>query len=679
MANEIQWRHSVTGAYLNFTVRNTSGQYWYSTGPAFETCNLAHWLTYNIGLAESPSGSYLYFGTFPSGVSAGWYWVDIFSSIASYGQINDGVLAQLFGYWTGSVFKYWAADVIQIAGTPQTARDIGASVLLSVGMGTGQVNLSSGKVPATLSATDVSGNVAADLQTIKTQTVTCSAGVTVSPYVGNATHAIVVDASGNAAANLVNIAGSAVATGTAQLGVNLVNIAGSAVSTTTAQLGVNVVKYNNQTATTDAGNLPKVDLERIAGAALNTATAQIGVNVVNWAGAATSTDGIYPNVNAAHISSVSPGVITDAQGGISYLITYPVGGGGLAALVVSGATSDSAVNGTYYENMDYGPSSSATLFSNAGKSWFLWGDGVYYYITSTFNVIGGHYWSGASQQWTPVGLTLAPQNGATGTVTVSQMLSSADLQTIKGQSVTCGAGVTVGPYVGNATHAITVDGSGNVTFNNTTIATATNLTNLPSIPNNWLTAAGIASAALNGKGDWITAGTGSGQLSVSGGVAQADVAKISGTSQTAGFDLTQMFLMLMNMNGILTPAYKLIQQGNADRATGMASILGITTYKDTSGTITTDGPPILKFLCPNSYVLWFASNGDGTGYWIISQAGDVGTAIENLSSGCWYYEAVSTNLPAYNNYSPAGIYTWNGAGAHANIVVVPAGTAALQI
>lgn len=38
-----------------------------------------------------------------------------------------------------------------------------------------------------------------------------------------------------------------------------------------------------------------------------------------------------------------------------------------------------------------------------------------------------------------------------------------------------------------------------------TITTTTNLTNLPSIPNNWLTAAGIAASALNGKGDWLLA------------------------------------------------------------------------------------------------------------------------------------------------------------------------------
>lgn len=53
------------------------------------------------------------------------------------------------------------------------------------GTGTGQINPSGGKVPATLASTDVTGNVAADLQTIKTQTVTCSGGVTVSPFVGS--------------------------------------------------------------------------------------------------------------------------------------------------------------------------------------------------------------------------------------------------------------------------------------------------------------------------------------------------------------------------------------------------------------------------------------------------------------------------------------------------------------
>ncbi len=41
-----------------------------------------------------------------------------------------------------------------------------------------------------------SGDVKVDVETVKTQTVTCAAGVTVGAYVGNATAAISVDASG---------------------------------------------------------------------------------------------------------------------------------------------------------------------------------------------------------------------------------------------------------------------------------------------------------------------------------------------------------------------------------------------------------------------------------------------------------------------------------------------------
>jgi hypothetical protein len=54
--------------------------------------------------------------------------------------------------------------------------------------------------------------------------------------------------------------------------------------------------------------------------------------------------------------------------------------------------------------------------------------------------------------------------------------------------------------------AITTSGGSVSTV--TTTTTATNLTNLPTIPANWLTAAGIAAAALNGKGDWNIGKTG---------------------------------------------------------------------------------------------------------------------------------------------------------------------------
>lgn len=57
---------------------------------------------------------------------------------------------------------------------------------LQVGTGTGQLNSSGGKVPATLAAADISGNVASDVQTIKAQAVTCAAAVTVLASVGTA-------------------------------------------------------------------------------------------------------------------------------------------------------------------------------------------------------------------------------------------------------------------------------------------------------------------------------------------------------------------------------------------------------------------------------------------------------------------------------------------------------------
>jgi hypothetical protein len=52
------------------------------------------------------------------------------------------------------------------------------------------------------------------------------------------------------------------------------------------------------------------------------------------------------------------------------------------------------------------------------------------------------------------------------------------------------------PVIGTGSNNFKSDSSANVTFANTSIATVTNLTNLPSIPNNWLTAAGIADNAI---------------------------------------------------------------------------------------------------------------------------------------------------------------------------------------
>jgi hypothetical protein len=77
-------------------------------------------------------------------------------------------------------------------------------------------------------------------------------------------------------------------------------------------------------------------------------------------------------------------------------------------------------------------------------------------------------------------------------------LLKTDLEDIRG-TASFGAAGYVGIDWGHVNSPTTA-----VVLANSVIGTATNLTNLPSIPNNWLTAAGIAASALNGKGDWIT-------------------------------------------------------------------------------------------------------------------------------------------------------------------------------
>lgn len=106
---------------------------------------------------------------------------------------------------------------------------------------------------------------------------------------------------------------------------------------------------------------------------------------------------------------------------------------------------------------------------------------------------------------------------------------------------------------------LSIDANGKVLLQATqtgvTIPTVTDLTNLPAITSNWLTAAGIAASALNGKGDWnvgktgysLTATTGlgnqtadiTGNLSGSVGSVTGAVGSVTGAvgSVTAGVTL----------------------------------------------------------------------------------------------------------------------------------------------
>lgn len=163
------------------------------------------------------------------------------------------------------------------AGTAQTARDVGASVLLSTGTGTGQLDFTSGVVKA--NATQILGTAVSTPAT---------AGI--------------LDV------NLKNIANAAVSATTAQLGVNVVNIKGSASAgaagyagvdwgqvanpTTTLGLSGTTIKTATdvETATTNiksrlpaaltAGGMMKSDIEEINATATNVTTGFLNVAVL---------------------------------------------------------------------------------------------------------------------------------------------------------------------------------------------------------------------------------------------------------------------------------------------------------------------------------------------------------------------------------------------------------------
>jgi hypothetical protein len=177
-------------------------------------------------------------------------------------------------------FSLGRANISHLAGTVLTGRDVGASVLLSSGTGTGQLDVTSGVVKA--NATQILGTAVSTPAT---------AGI--------------LDV------NLKNIANAAVSTSTAQLGVNLVNIAGAAVNTASAQLGVNVVTRAN----IDFGALQKTSLNAATPAsvtgAVGSVTGAVGSIAANGI---TATSIATDAINAA---SVKADAVTKIQNGLA--------------------------------------------------------------------------------------------------------------------------------------------------------------------------------------------------------------------------------------------------------------------------------------------------------------------------------------------------------------------------
>lgn len=164
----------------------------------------------------------------------------------------------------------------------------------------------------------------------------------------------------------------------------------------------------------------------------------------------------------------------------------------------------------------------AGIFAQAsgvgGNGIIAWGIGT---NANGFLCLGSGTGVGMSISGGPTGNGITVTGGGTSGVGISILTTSGDGLSITptaGHAITATANGTskhglniTGGTGGTSDGAHFVAGTGgvdlraNITGNlSGTVTTATNLTNLPSIPNSWLTAAGIAAGALNGKGDWNT-------------------------------------------------------------------------------------------------------------------------------------------------------------------------------
>ena len=112
MANEIQYLHDDAAETLYVIIRNSSGQFWNTSGtPAFETFEAANWSDYASAMSavdtSSPpsSGNVMLQGSWPAALlTVGIYWMDFY--------VRAGALASQTDLLLESVSCYYARGVV---------------------------------------------------------------------------------------------------------------------------------------------------------------------------------------------------------------------------------------------------------------------------------------------------------------------------------------------------------------------------------------------------------------------------------------------------------------------------------------------------------------------------------------------------------------------------------------
>lgn len=337
------------------------------------------------------------------------------------------------------------ANVVKVgpsgSGTAQTARDIGASVLLSVGTGTGQLDFTSGVVKANTTqiggVTQTGGDVFAAVSNIAVtgaalNTIAAGATYTTGSSTGGYTNTFTADGVYDSVAD---------ATGTIDFYYQF-----SLGSTGQTAVGADWLGYVVGVVNTIkayAYNWGAAGWDQVASIVGISGTANMSVTM-DLTSAHTGTGG---NLGLVRIRFAATGLVSATVKTDRILVGYTV----------------VTVFPTNFGTLAIDGSGRVDLGKVVGNAQTADANGLLKVDVEDFGGTAGTFSGGKAA----VKLT---NTDVTGNV-------ASDLQTIKTQVVTCAAGVTVAPFVGNATHVLVVDSSGSVTFNNTSIATVTTVTN----------------------------------------------------------------------------------------------------------------------------------------------------------------------------------------------------------
>lgn len=112
MANEVRIARQQSSLILYFAVRDNQGRVWDTSTQTFVAIDAIAWSQAQVGMPEQTSTGD-YYGTFPAGISAGAYTIEIFEmvGVATPVRKDDILLATAQAVWRGGRLLF-AGDVI---------------------------------------------------------------------------------------------------------------------------------------------------------------------------------------------------------------------------------------------------------------------------------------------------------------------------------------------------------------------------------------------------------------------------------------------------------------------------------------------------------------------------------------------------------------------------------------